>query len=172
MYLGTALNLAIPYALLDREDLIRVYDGEGPVASEAEKHCADLKVLASVKTSKFTPAQRETARLALCWAEQYFIGYADAQDESDKAEAKWSLKCREQIRKVRLKHFGFTETEVSKQRCITVPVGSVANNNALLNMHKHVVCTNCNTSTNGYSAGDICKSCKTGIFQDINATAR
>ncbi len=37
MYLGPALKIAIPFAILDREDLARANDETGPAAQDAEK---------------------------------------------------------------------------------------------------------------------------------------
>lgn len=112
MYLATALKIAIPYAILDREDMARVYGYEGPEAAEADKACSDLKALQGIPPAKFTAEQRECARLALVWGEQYLVGYIDALGDSDKAELELSRKQRRQIRKVRFHHYGKTQGEI------------------------------------------------------------
>ena len=92
--------------------MARVYGYEGPEAAEAEKACADLTALQGIPPAKFTAEQRESARLALVWGEQYLVGYIDALGESDKAELELSRKQRRQIRKVRFDHYGKTQGEV------------------------------------------------------------
>lgn len=166
MYLGSALKIAIPFAHLDRLDLARSYGYEGPVAEEAERACAELKALEGVKVSAFTAAQRETARLALCWAEQYLYGYIDALTESD-AEAKSMKKLMAQLRKVRLEHFGYTENETAIARSVALPIGGAEADKNLCKLLRSVsvVCPSCKTSTNMYSPGDSCSSCNEGIFQ-------
>lgn len=173
MYLGTALKLAIPFAILDREDLSRVYDHEGSAAEEADKACEDLRALLGVKTQAFTAAQRQTARLALWWAEQYLYGYLDALDKSSYAdEIRVSKKQMLQIRKVRLQHFGHTDIEVFAQRATPVPIGGDDHHLGLIKLlgNTVVVCPTCKTTTNMRSAGEKCNNCQTGTFQTYSAT--
>nr|WP_158387883.1 hypothetical protein [Comamonas testosteroni] len=166
MYLGSALKLAIPFAILDREDYARVYEFRGPQAREAEVACNDMRAIAGIKPSRLSAEQRETARLALCWAEQYLFGYLDALAGSNKAEARMSTNQLNLIRKARLEHFGATENEVAIARCIAVPIGGVGDIDSLMKMLSNVVvCPSCNTRTNGRSAGDACNTCTNGIFQ-------
>lgn len=166
MYLGSALKLAIPLAILDRVDFARVHGFAGADAAEAEKACDDMRAIAKLKVSQFSAAQRETARLALCWAEQYLYGYVDAQAQADKTEADLSRKQMKQIRKVRLDHFGATENEARIARCVTVPIGGIEADEALLRMLRNVVvCSRCNTRTNARVDGDVCNTCKVGTFQ-------
>lgn len=166
MYLGTALKMAIPFAILDREDMARVHGYEGPAAKEASQACADLRALAGIKTANFSAAQKETARLALCWAEQYLYGYVDAQAHVNNSEAKKSHKQMNQIRKVRVDHFGLTANEASSARCTAVPIGSDKAHAALLRMLRDVVvCPSCDTRTNSRVEGEVCSTCKKGVFR-------
>ena len=173
MYLGTALKIAIPFAILDREDFARVYDNEGSAAEEAEKSCADLRGLVGVKTQTFTAAQNESARLALCWAEQYLYGYLDALDKgSDVDEIRQSNKQMLQIRKVRLEHFGYTDQEKFSKQATEVEIGGDARHLALIKLLGSTVveCPKCKTRTNMRSVGEKCNNCHTGTFQTYTAT--
>ena len=132
MYLGPALKIAIPFAILDREDLARANDETGPAAQDAEKACDAIRKLNGVKVHTFSEAQRETARLVLCWAEQYLYGYIDALGKgSEKEEIRLSKKQMSQIRAVRLEHFGYTEREVCDIRSTEIPIGGKENHEAL-----------------------------------------
>lgn len=173
MYLGTALKIAIPFAILDREDLARANDYEGSAAEEAEKACADLRALVGVKPKAFTDAQKETARLALCWADQYLYGYLDALGKgSDADEIRVCTKQRLQIRKVRLQHFGYTENEEFAKQADEVEIGGDARHLALIKLlgDTVVVCPTCKTRTNMRSVGEKCNNCHTGTFQTYTAT--
>lgn len=119
------------------------------------------------QATHFTVKQKETARLALCWAEQYLYGYLDALGSNGKTERAVTTRQMNQIRKVRLEHFGQTSKEASIARCVTVPLGGAENFDSLLKfLHKVVVvCSNCKTMTNGRVAGDPCNTCKIGVFQ-------
>lgn len=168
MYLGPALKIAIPFAILDREDMARVHGDEGPTADEANKACADLRIIAGLNAPAFTPSQRETARLALCWAEQYLYEYIDALNpEADGAEVRAMTKQMTQIRAVRLHHFGLTDIESSARRAIAVPVGGAEHHEALVKLLGSSVlkCTACPTKTNMRKVGDLCTACNIGTFQ-------
>lgn len=168
MYLGPALKIAIPFAILDREDMARVYGDTGPAAEEAKKACADLRSLAGIKATKFTASQKETARLALCWADQYLFGYIDALNAKvDKDEVRAMTKQMEHIRAVRLHHFGFTANEASARRAIAVPIGGDEHQEALVKLLGNTVleCTSCPTKTNMRKIGDPCPTCNIGTFQ-------
>lgn len=115
MYLGAALKLAVPWAVLDREDMARAYGYEGPEAAEAKKSCVDLKAMQGLKPGKFNAEQREIARLALLWAEQYLFGYMNAIKDFDKTEFAVSRKHWRRIRQVRMEHFGKTKGEAMCQ---------------------------------------------------------
>ncbi|WP_155293141.1 hypothetical protein [Comamonas testosteroni] len=168
MYLGPALKIAIPFAILDREDMARVYGDTGPAAEEANKACADLRRLKGIKASKYTASQKETARLALCWAEQYLFGYIDALNAKvDKDEVRAMTKQMEHVRAVRLHHFGFTANEASSMRATAVPIGGDEHQEALLKLLGSSVlkCTACPTQTNMRKVGDTCTTCNIGTFQ-------
>lgn len=169
MYLGAALKRALPYAILDREDFVRTRTEDGAELEEARKACDDLKALAGVKVHKFTETQRETARLALCWAEQYLEGYIDALGSSDKQELEVSSKELRQIRAVRLEHFGLTANEAEIKTCTLVEFDGGRRFGDLMEMLRPVmvVCGSCSTKTNGRSAGDSCSWCKVGVFQPM-----
>ncbi|MEG2048405.1 MULTISPECIES: hypothetical protein [Comamonas] len=81
MYLGTALKLAIPFAILDREAMADAHTS-GPDADAAHKACVDMRAIRGVKPSTFTAEQRETARMSLLWGEQYLAGFMDATADS------------------------------------------------------------------------------------------
>lgn len=163
MYLGTALKLAIPFAILDREAMADAHTS-GPDADAAHKACVDMRAIRGVKPSTFTAEQRETARMSLLWGEQYLAGFMDATGESDKAEFDLAKKQRQQIRRVRFEHFGNTVGEAAMKGCSDMPVGG-RHNDKFFSMLSHVVCPVCKTRTNGASAGDLCRACKTGIFE-------
>lgn len=120
MHLVTALRFAIPLAMHDRRDLAQAYGRTGPEAAAIAQSCSDLLALLGIRTAQFTDAQRETARLALLWAEQYLDGYIDAPDDSSKHELKVARRQRMQIRKVRFEHFGPTALEVMLQKTVAV----------------------------------------------------
>ncbi|UUC96595.1 MULTISPECIES: hypothetical protein [Comamonas] len=87
-----------------------------------------------------------------------------ATGESDKAELYLAKKQRQQIRSVRFEHFGNTVGEAAMKGCSEMPVGG-RHNDKFFSMLSHVVCPVCKTRTNGASAGDLCRACKTGIFE-------
>lgn len=120
MYLGPALRLAIPLAIKDRIDMVQAFGGVGPDAQAARSACRDLRAVVGVSPARFTPSQRETARLALLWGEQYLEGYIDAIGASNPSELKLARKQRQQIRKVRLEHFGKTAMEAMSERAVKV----------------------------------------------------
>lgn len=122
MHLRSALRIAIPFAIMDRRDLAQAYGNEGPEAEAARKACADLNAIVGLKPAKFAPGQRETARLALLWGEQYLDGYIDAIGISEKRELKASIRQRQQIRSVRFEHFGKTGLEVMCENAVLVDV--------------------------------------------------
>ena len=122
MHLATALRFAIPFAMHDRRDLAQAYGQMGPDAEAATQACSDLLALVGIKPAKFSDSQRETARLALLWAEQYLDGYIDALGESSRHELKIARRQRMQIRKARFDHFGATALEVMSQRAKAVDV--------------------------------------------------
>ena len=165
MYLGTALKLAIPFAISDRQAMAEAYGYMGQEAEAAKKACADMLALLKVKPANFTTDQREAARMALLWGEQYLTGFMLAMMGSDEAEFALASKQRKQIRIVRFEHFGQTAIEVAMKDCIEVPIGPGEANDLLLGRIQHVVCPVCSTRTNGASAGDVCLTCKTGVFQ-------
>jgi hypothetical protein len=173
MYLAPALKIAIPFAILDREDLSRVHDDEGPEAEEAEKACEDMRKLRGIKVQAFNDAQRMTAGLALCWAEQYLYGYIDALGKgSDKEEIRVAKKQMAQIRAVRLEHFGYTEREKSDMASVAIPIGGKVRHDALVKLlgNTVVACNSCPTKTNMRAVGDKCPNCSTGTFQSTAAT--
>lgn len=94
----------------------QAYGSDGPEAAEARRACDELKALLGVRPAKFTVSQRETARLALLWAEQYLDGYMNAIRDFDKAEFSSTLKQYRQIRAVRKLHFGKTLGEALCER--------------------------------------------------------
>lgn len=104
----------------DRRDLAQAYGRMGPEAEAATQACSDLLALVGIKPAKFSDFQRETARLALLWAEQYLDGYIDAIGESSRHELKVARRQRMQIREVRFKHFGSTALEVMFQQAVLV----------------------------------------------------
>lgn len=111
MYLKTALNLAIPLAIEDRIEMAAAYGGEGPEAEEAIAMCKSLSSLKGVRVASFTTEQRELARLALCYAEQYLDGYIDATKGAYPKETQQARRKRMRIREVRFHHFGPTYIE-------------------------------------------------------------
>lgn len=164
MYLRSALKLAIPLAIRDRKDIADAYGHEGAEADAAYTACMELRALRGVAPSLFTPKQRETARMALLWGEQHLQDIMNATADIDKAEFTLAEKQYQQIRRLRVEKFGRTELEVVMQHCVEVPVGG-RHTEKLFSMLSHVVCPVCFTRTNGASAGDQCRSCKTGIFE-------
>lgn len=137
------------------------------MAQEAEAAREALRCLTGIKASAFDVKQRETARLALCWGEQYLEGYLDAVGDSCPFEASLAAKQKRQIRQVRLEHFGLTENEASISKCSSVAIGSNSDWCQLSMLLKPVcvVCNECKTYTNGYKVGDTCSQCKTGTFE-------
>lgn len=126
MYLGAALRLAIPFAILDRQDMHKAYGGLGPHAALAKKSCSELRALRGLRPSTFSANQRETARMALLWGEQYLQGYMDAVRGFDRAEFNQAQKQYRQIRAARLKHFGKTLGEVASEGATLVDVTELA----------------------------------------------
>lgn len=100
--------------------MARAYGGTGPDAQAARKACRELRAIAGVKPARFKSNQRETARLALLWGEQYLDGYIDAIGESDPCELQLARRQRQQIRQVRFEHFGKTALEVMGERAVRV----------------------------------------------------
>ena len=125
MHLATTLRFAIPFAMHDRRDLAQAYGRMGPEAEAATQACSELLALVGIKPAKFSDSQRETARLALLWAEQYLDGYIDALGESSRQELKVARRQRMQIRKVRFEHFGSTALEVMFQQAVPVDAMSL-----------------------------------------------
>lgn len=161
MYLGTALKIAIPLAIHDREAMAEAYGFEGQEADAAIQACRDMKMLRGVKPANFTANQRELARLALLWGEQYLQGFMEAVIDSDPAEFNLARKRHQQIRGVRFSHFGKTSIEAAMQNCSLVDV----TDEVLWNSPNIVACPVCKLRTNAAVAGDSCRNCKTGIFQ-------
>ena len=52
MYLGAALRLAIPFAILDRQDMHKAYGGLGPHAALAKKSKEPLSIESQGKNEK------------------------------------------------------------------------------------------------------------------------
>lgn len=161
MYLGTALKIAIPLAIQDREAMAEAHGFEGQDADAAMQACRDMKKLHGVKPATFTADQRELARMTLLWGEQYLQGFMEAVIDSDPAEFNLARKRRQQIRGVRFLHFGKTSIEAAMQNCSLVDV----TDGLLWNSPNIVACPVCKTRTNAAVAGDSCRNCKTGIFQ-------
>lgn len=168
MYLKSALALAIPYAILDREDMERAFDYEGEDAKAASEAVIYLQGLRGLSPANFTSEQREQARMALLWGEQYLSGLIDALGESDKAELVLALKHRRQIRSVRIRDYGNTLGEREIANSIEVPIGSRKDMEALINMLSLVACPCCGTRTNMRAVGDVCNWCKQGVFAETS----
>lgn len=168
MYLGTALKLAIPFALRDREEMAEAYGYVGPEADAAKQACVQIRALRGIRPSTFSLDQRETARMTLLWSEQYLRGFMEAVVDSDLAEFNLAQKQRNQIHQVRVEHFGQTVLEASIKHCIAVPVGGDGDSEALWKVLPHVICSICGTRTNGATTGDTCRTCKKGVFMNAN----
>lgn len=120
MYLGTALKIALPLAMKDRLDLSAAYANEGEEADAARDAYSKLRALIGVRPAMFNKEQRETARLALIWSEQYLDGYIDALKNSCTGELEVARRQRKQIRKVRFNHFGKTRLEAMCESTVLV----------------------------------------------------
>ncbi len=120
MHLKTALGIAIPYAMQDRDAMAEAYGRQGKEAEAAAAARKDLRALVGVSPSTFTAGQRETARMALLWAEQHLDGYIDAIKDSEPREKKTAVRQRHQLRRVRFQHFGRTLGEELCKRAVAV----------------------------------------------------
>lgn len=136
MYLGAAIKLAIPFAILDRQEMQKAYGGLGAQAQEAQQACRDLRALQGLRPSRYTPSQRETARMALLWGEQYLYGFMHAVKGFDRAEFARSLKQYRQIRAVRMQFFGKTHGEVLSENAVLVDVTDLARHLRKQPLHK------------------------------------
>lgn len=163
MYLKSALNLAIPLAILDREDMEQACGYEGPEAQAAAQAVIDLRKLGRVSPANFTRAERELARMCLLWGEQYLEGYIESHQGRDVAATNKAIKEKAQIRAVRLEHFGTTTGEQWCANATAVEVGGKGSD-ALFEIIPLVVCTGCGARTNMRSVGDSCLMCKRGVF--------
>lgn len=163
MYPGTALKLFIPFAIHVRQSMAEAHGHEGPDAEAANRAVSDLQKLKGVRPAAFTAKQRETARMALLWGEQYLDGWLDAVKDSYKAEHDLARKQRHQIRAVRFKHFGMTRGEVETKDAVLVDIREVSK---LLSKH-FVVCSGCDAKTNSRAPEDPCSFCKSGVFHKL-----
>jgi hypothetical protein len=127
MHLKTALRIAIPFAVEDREAMVAAYGGEGPEADESRALGKSFRDLIGLRPAAFTEEQKETARLALCYAEQHLDGYIAALNGFDKKEVAMARKQRQQICRVRREHFGKTWIEDACKGAVAVDVMEYAN---------------------------------------------
>lgn len=127
MYLKPALKLAIPFAIEDRRAMEHAYGNQGPEADEARNARRDLQELQSHLASNLDAQQRETARLALVWAEQYLHGLMDAVKHADKREYATARKQMRRLRSVRMEHFGKTMIETMCEHAQLVDVYEAVN---------------------------------------------
>jgi hypothetical protein len=105
------LSRALTPAILDRESYAQAYGSKGPEAEEALALKRGIEALRGKKLKALTDAQRETARLALLYAEQWEASLAEANEGlPDAAEP---LKDAETFRKMRLRLWGRTAMEAA-----------------------------------------------------------
>jgi len=100
------LARAIPSALKDRADLVRAYAGvDGDVVESIKAQSAQIRAIKGKRLRDLTEPEREAARLAFVYAEQYERGLDDAQPERRARENA------RRYREVRLRLWGKTEFE-------------------------------------------------------------
>ena len=116
----TLVQRAIECALLDRESLLDAYSGEGPIADDIRAQIAGIYAIKGKKLAKMTPAEDESARIAMIYGEQWESTLADASPG-----AETEATCRKNValfKEVRLRRWGKTQFEVDMENSVAVPV--------------------------------------------------
>lgn len=120
----TLLQQAIGSAVQDRLSLAEAYGNVGEDAEEALAEAKAIKALRGLRLRALSETQRETARLAFVFAEQWETGLADAQAGAQERRA--SIEAARRFRTFRLQTWGQTEMEHQISQSILVDARSLA----------------------------------------------
>ncbi|KWT98247.1 MULTISPECIES: hypothetical protein [unclassified Variovorax] len=105
------LTRALAPAVLDRESYAQAYGGKGPEAEAATALKFAFEALRGKSLKSLTSEERETARLALIYAEQWEASLAEANEGLPDAQE--PLREAAAFRKMRLRLWGRTAMEAA-----------------------------------------------------------
>jgi hypothetical protein len=118
----TLLQRAIWPAVQDRRSLADAYNREGPDAAEALADAKRVQALSGKPFRKLSDEERETARLAFLYAEQWETSLADAQGRDNPKEREACELSARLFREFRLKEWGKTVLEDALETAPSVDI--------------------------------------------------